>query len=380
MRCRRLRCVAWRTAISAACRRWEQQIQARCRQWETTWQLLCERWETTWTQQCRQWETTWQQVCREWETRQEQRCDRWEQEQRRVCDSWHPLLAWICLIWATVTTWVCRAWVWVTTTLCKAWEWVSTTLCKLWAWVSTTLCKLWAWVTTTLCKLFELFTTFVCRLWEFVTTLICTVFAWFVDLVCVIVCWFRRLRAPNEVSEATSECVYGWTTAFRIDERDCTITITLRIRLNPDPGVTQQQLQTARTTWEQAIEQAWTDRFRIRLVDGNCRCREYRVVLDVQWVTANEHHTVRIRTGTGRANMTTWFITSTGGTAAHEAGHMLGNPDEYADPACPGRTVTNDGSIMQTSQTGTVRPRHYTRFARWISDRTCCEYEVREGD
>ena len=358
MRCRRLRCVRWRTSVNAICARWERAVQARCTQWETTWRQLCS-----------QWETTWQQTCREWETRQERRCDRWEEEQRRNCDSWGPF-GFLCLLWVIVTTWVCRAWVWVTTTLCKVWEWVSTTLCRLWTWVSTTLCKLW-----------ELITTFVCRLWAFVTTVICTAFGWFVDIGCIIVCWLRRLRAPNEVSESMSECVYGWTSAYRVDEdRECALRVTLRIRLNPDPGVTAQQLQAAQQVWEPAIEQAWTDRFRIRLTGGDCRCREYRVTVDVQFVTSNEHHTVRVQAGSGRANMTNWFVTSTGGTAAHEAGHMLGYVDEYADSACPNRVVTNDGSIMRSSQTGTVRPRHYERLARWITNRTCCEYNVRETD
>lgn len=358
MNCRRLRCVAWRTSVTAICTRWEQAVQARCAQWETTWRQLCDRWETT-----------WQQTCREWETRQERRCDRWEEEQRKNCDSWGPF-GFICLLWVVVTTWVCRAWVWVTTTICKVWEWVSTTLCRLWVWVSTLVCKLW-----------ELVTTFVCRLWAFVTTVICTAFGWFVDLWCVIACWFRRLRAPTEVSDGMSECVYGWTAAYRVaEDEDCTLRVTLRIRLNPDPGVTQQQLLAAQQTWEQAIEAAWTDRFRIRLTGGDCRCREYRVVVDVQWVTANEHHTVRVQAGSGRANMTNWFITSTGGTAAHEAGHMFGNADEYPDSACPNRTVTTDGSIMRSSQTGTVRPRHYNRWAQWLSNRTCCDYAVRETD
>jgi hypothetical protein len=75
--------------------------------------------------------------------------------------------------------------------------------------------------------------------------------------------------------------------------------------------------------------------------------------------------------------MGNWYITSTGGTAAHESGHMFGNPDEYPDASCPGRTVTTDGSIMRSSQTGTVKTRHYGSFARWLSNRTCCEYTAR---
>jgi len=52
---------------------------------------------------------------------------------------------------------------------------------------------------------------------------------------------------------------------------------------------------------------------------------------------------------------------------------MFGNVDEYADAECPGRTVTSDGSIMQTTS-GTVLQRHYESFQRWLSNRTCCSY------
>lgn len=73
--------------------------------------------------------------------------------------------------------------------------------------------------------------------------------------------------------------------------------------------------------------------------------------------------------------MTNWYATTTGATAAHEAGHMLGNPDEYADTECDERTVTNDGSLMQTTA-GSVKVRHYESFARWLSNRTCCTYKA----
>jgi len=174
-----------------------------------------------------------------------------------------------------------------------------------------------------------------------------------------------------------SECIYAWTAAYRIvEDSDCRLRVVVRIRLAPDPDVTQAQLDAVQTVWEQAIEQAWTDRFAILLNRGGCECREYDVTVDIQWVESGEHHLVQVHSGSGRADMANWFITSTGGTAAHEVGHMLGNPDEYPDRNCPGRTVTTDGSIMRSSQTGQVRPRHYQGFADWISNRTCCDYSV----
>ncbi len=100
------------------------------------------------------------------------------------------------------------------------------------------------------------------------------------------------------------------------------------------------------------------------------------MIVNVEFVENNEHHTVRVRSGSGRANMTNWFVTDSGATAAHEAGHMFGNVDEYVDSNCPGRTVTSDNSLMQTLA-GVVKGRHYQSFARWLSNRTCCTYATR---
>jgi hypothetical protein len=57
---------------------------------------------------------------------------------------------------------------------------------------------------------------------------------------------------------------------------------------------------------------------------------------------------------------------------------MFGNVDEYTDSNCPNRNVTSDGSIMQNSQSGTVKVRHYESFQRWVTNRTCCTYTARE--
>jgi M6 family metalloprotease-like protein len=187
----------------------------------------------------------------------------------------------------------------------------------------------------------------------------------------------RRLFATNEVSMQRSECIYAWQAAYLITEgRDCQLHVVVRIRLQPDADVTQAQLAAQQAIWEPAIEQAWTNRFAILLQKGGCECKAYNVTLDVQWVNSGEHHTVQVHSGSGRADMGNWFITSTGGTAAHEVGHMLGNPDEYPDNNCPARNVTNDNSIMRSSQSGQARPRHYQGFASWISNRTCCDYAV----
>ena len=337
-------------------RRWR----ARCVAWEARRRAECDRWETTWTQQCDRWETTWTQRCERWRTETERRCDSWEEDRRSECSSW-GIFSFICLAWVVVSTWVCRAWSTVTTTVCEVVGWVSTTVCGLWRWVSTTVCLLW-----------RLVTTFVCRAWLLVT-----------EIACPLWCLLRRLAAPAEMRLPRSECIYGWTAAYRVDEdgRECALRVTVRIRLIPDAGVAAADLAAARTRWESAIEAAWPGGIGLARRDAegpSCPCETYRVAVDVRFVETGEHHAVRVRSGAGRANMTTWFVTDSGGTAAHEVGHMLGNPDEYADANCPSRTVTGDNSLMQTTA-GTVKVRHLADLATWVGNRTCCSYVAREG-
>jgi hypothetical protein len=297
---------------------------------------------------CRQREDRGYNRCDRYEDQGYNRCDRWEDQGYQACSDWRKNCCdwWPCSWVCEVFSWVCVAFVWISNIVCVVWTWISNVVCVLWVWVSNIVCVAWAIITFP---------------------------------ICILRCLIPKALAGNEVSEGRSECIYGWTAAYRItEERDCELLIVVRIRLNPDAGVNANDLQNARNTWEQAVEQAWTNKFPIRRTSGPCRCESYRVRVDLQWVTSGEHHTVRVRTGSGRADMTNWFITGTGGTAAHEVGHMFGNPDEYPDPACPSRVASNDGSIMRSSQTGTVRPRHYQGFADWISRQTCCTYEVAE--
>lgn len=338
-----------------ACRDTAGRTRATCAVWEATQRARCDQWRTVWTQRCNRWRTEWSQRCAAWHTESQRRCDVWEREWTRTCSSWGPF-AIFCLIFAWVSTLVCRVWAVITTTICDLWTWVSSLICDLWTWISNTICLLWVWVTT-----------FVCRLWVIV-----------VDTWCSIYCAFRRFLAPNESSAPRLECLYAWTAAYRIDEdsRQCVLRITLRIRLVPDTGVSASDIATVIARWEPAIEAAWTNQFILVLSDGTCLCRRYALTVDVQFVQSGEHHVVTVHPGSGRADMGNWYVNSTGGTAAHESGHMFGNPDEYADSNCPSRTVTSDGSIMQNSQSGTVKQRHYQGFADWISNRTCCTYTV----
>jgi hypothetical protein len=80
-----------------------------------------------------------------------------------------------------------------------------------------------------------------------------------------------------------------------------------------------------RTAWETAIENAWSNRF--KLCCRCCCCRDgYTIVGDIQFVTSGEHQVVNV--GASTTNMGNWGANDTV-DVGHEFGHMLGALDEY---------------------------------------------------
>lgn len=158
--------------------------------------------------------------------------------------------------------------------------------------------------------------------------------------------------ARQNISFAVSECVYGWTAAYEQTWSH----VRVRIQLNPDAGVT--TLANLQTTWATTIAQRWSNRWAIGR-PGEAQCP---LTFEVQFGAANPHHAVRVRTGPARSNMTLWDDADTGDVAAHEFGHMLGNPDEYTDTSCPVRNPVNSGTVMDNNS-NTVPQRLVTRFA-----------------
>ncbi len=137
------------------------------------------------------------------------------------------------------------------------------------------------------------------------------------------------------------DCLYGWTASFQ----QTWTHIVVRVRLNPDSNVTAATMNACRTTWANGITNCWTHRW------GSGRAGELacRFSFEVQWVTSNQHHSVQVTQGGGRANMGHFYTNNGGGTAAHEYGHMIGHVDEYTDGACPGRAPVNTGTVMDNN-------------------------------
>lgn len=144
----------------------------------------------------------------------------------------------------------------------------------------------------------------------------------------------------REISYSMSECIYGWTVAYR--QRGAYITV--RIRLDFDAGITATEQTNLRNTWRTGIEQKWSNRF--RCCDGGNCSSACALQFRVEWVNSNEHHRVRVRRGPGQTNMTLWDTSDSGDVASHEFGHMIGHPDEYQSGVCPGRSPVNTGTVM----------------------------------
>lgn len=161
-------------------------------------------------------------------------------------------------------------------------------------------------------------------------------------------------QARREISFPMSECIYGWTASYR----QVWTHVTVRIDLDPDADVTAATMTPLRATWQNTIETRWSDTWSAAR-SGELACP---FTFDVQWVNSNAHHVVRVRTGPGQTNMTLWDTNDTGAVASHEFGHMLGNPDEYTDPACNGRNPVNTGTIMDDN-TNNIPSRLLQRLA-----------------
>jgi hypothetical protein len=145
----------------------------------------------------------------------------------------------------------------------------------------------------------------------------------------------------EEISFSVAECVFGWTAAYRQQATN----IAARIQLNPDSDVSAALLDEVKDRWKRGIEDKWSYRFACCHLPGcTSPCS---LTFQVDWTTSNPHLVARVKKGGGRSNLGLWHTDDSGDVASHEFGHLLGNPDEYAEPSvCPDRSPVNTGTVM----------------------------------
>ncbi len=170
---------------------------------------------------------------------------------------------------------------------------------------------------------------------------------------------------------------YSWNTNYDIEYHRTKLKIIVRIKLKGEtvPAATQ-------TAWVTGIQNRWNGHFHI---DGP---RKLAIEITPIFTNSNNHVTVNVKSGSGRENRTNWYLTTTGDTAAHEFGHMIGLEDEYrlsaaeytrligSSPTAAGSTAiphaasgsfSSSDMIMRTG-TANVQRRHLVSFVTWLNN------------
>lgn len=146
---------------------------------------------------------------------------------------------------------------------------------------------------------------------------------------------------------------FAWRVKYDLTFQNGAFETDLRVRLINDPGAS------LRSIWENGVENIWNQQ--VFFSDGS---RLYEVKLDFSFVTTGEHQVVTVHNTVGRPSMSNWYTTPEGwGTAyrdesaAHEAGHMWGNFDEYTGGATYGGFATSNR--LMADLTPTVLPYYF---------------------
>lgn len=140
---------------------------------------------------------------------------------------------------------------------------------------------------------------------------------------------------------------YAWNVRYDLSFQNGKVQTTLDVKLvGANPGAT-------KDVWEKGTEAIWNNR--AFFSDGT---RLYEVKLDLRFVTSGEDQVVNVVAGSGRTNMSTWYLNDPWGpsmydeVAAHEVGHMLGNYDEYSGGATHNGYVTSGTLMSDLTQAG----------------------------
>jgi hypothetical protein len=130
---------------------------------------------------------------------------------------------------------------------------------------------------------------------------------------------------------------YAWNARFhvRVDQPQQRVVVTIRARLVGTAPV---------QAWVNVVESAWSNRFKDCATLG-CASNGYRILLALEYVASGEHYALHLASSR-TTDMLHWGLAD--GDQAHEAGHMLGNEEEYftVDGVDYGAARKPNGNIM----------------------------------
>ncbi|MBX7201294.1 MAG: hypothetical protein K1X51_18150 [Rhodospirillaceae bacterium] len=177
------------------------------------------------------------------------------------------------------------------------------------------------------------------------------------------------------------QVAFGWNYGYTLQFNGREVVVDVQVDFDwhlveqADPTFNAARQLQKEQAWERDIEDWWSRRYPISKDNG---LYYFDVVFDLTLSGYREgggrrfDQTVLVKPGSGRANMTTWFLNSDDQTAAHEFGHMLGMYDEYLGGALnPADLVARDWTLMGADpgtlfSGGGMRPEYYMPFLAWI--------------
>ena len=145
------------------------------------------------------------------------------------------------------------------------------------------------------------------------------------------------------ISRRIADEPYGWAASYRALLTPGQVALTLRLRLQPRPGVTGDCLAQLRRETGKAVAQYFDDRFILEEESG----RQRPVRVSVEFATLDPDLSVIVHPGSGRDNLQHWFVNSGVTARAHEVGHAFGLKDEYADPLAANRAAMGAAGVFQ---------------------------------
>lgn len=161
--------------------------------------------------------------------------------------------------------------------------------------------------------------------------------------------------ARKEWSYSTKGTGCGWV---RAKYEQVWTHIRVRIELKPKGDVTEADLNALRPVWKSGIEDGWgNDQSWGCARSGELACK---LSIEVIWVSSNRHFKIKVHEGATRSNSRNWDTEDDAWTVAHEFGHLLGHPDEYAESAC---NLVGTGTIMDLRDSYLIPERLVQRFA-----------------